>query len=193
MFVRPYGRAVPAILIALSMAAMASPHARAATVRFNPADSTYAVDDVFTVQLVADLGTQSSIGWGLDLEYDTNLLSLIQPPEIGPFWQAAFADDGDGLAGSADPFTDPDNNLLFGSIGGDNVLLATLTFKALAPGQSPLIASITDNDLNEGFALDPTGFADIVFENGAIHVVPEPLHLSAILLALGACRRRNRR
>lgn len=193
MLATAHRRARPAMLAALLIVTVVSPDVHAVTVRFDPAADTRAVGEVFTVQILADLGTQSSIGWGLDLDYDTNLLLLTQPPEIGSYWQAAFANDGDGLTGSADPFSDPDGNLLFGSIGGDNVLLATLTFEALAPGLSPLTASVTDNDLNEGFALDPTGFADIVFENGTVHVVPEPLHLPAMLLALSVWRRRNRR
>ena len=69
--------------------------------------------------------------------YDTGVLSQAGPPVIGSGWNVVFAPDGDGLAGFA-PFPT--------SVSGTDVLLATLTFEALAAGSTVLLASATPGD-----------------------------------------------
>ena len=72
------------------------------------------------------------------------------------------------------------------------ILLATLSFEALAAGSSVLSASATPGDLTEGFPLafpaPPGSFAEVTFEDGAVSVasasqIPEPETFA--LLGLG--------
>jgi hypothetical protein len=140
------------------------------TVRFEPSDLAVDVSDAFTLDIVADI-PDPVLGWGLDLALDPTIASLVGVDAIGPLWTPAFAPDGDGLAAIAFP----------SSISGNDVLLATLSFSALALGETDLLLSVTPGDLNEGFPLDPTGFADLIFESGHV-TVPEP---AALLLAAG--------
>jgi len=94
---------------------------------------------------------------------------------IGPAWDPAFAPDGDGLAGLAFP----------DGVSGQDILLATVTVQGLAPGVWTMASGNSyPADLTEGFALDPTGFEQVVLEDfAAITVLPEPTALA--LLALG--------
>ena len=139
--------------------------------RIDPADQAQPVGQSFTVNIVADM-TEPIVGWGLDLGYDHTVLSLVGAPAIGPLWISVFTPDGDGLAGVAFPT----------SVQGTNVLLATLHFNAIAKGQSDLTLSVTPGDLNEGFAADPAGFANVTYVPGHVTVTPEP---AAALLLLG--------
>jgi hypothetical protein len=143
-------------------------------VSFDPENSVVAPGDLFTVDLIADI-EDPVLGWGLDISYDTGILSLIGAPAIGPLWTPGFAPDGDGLAGLAFPTP----------ISGNNILLASLNFGALASGESLLQASNTSGDLTEGFPLlEPGVFADVQFVNGSVksESVPEP---ATIFLAGG--------
>ena len=163
-------------------------------VRFDPPMQTVSINDVFTVDLIADISAPV-VGWGLDVDLSVPTIASISAPPIVVFppWIAATAADGDGLAGLADPFA-PTN----GSVSGAGILLATLTFQADAQGTTDLLTSVTPGDLTEGFALDPTGFATITFQPGEVTVIPEPatlLPLLAVLscgLGLTRSRRRGR-
>src|SRR5690606_36759166 len=84
-----------------------------------PTDSVTA-GETFAVDLVADLAAPV-LGWGLDIDYDANVLSL-ESVSIADRWIATASADGDGLVGRT--FPDP--------VSGDDVLLATLRFRALA-------------------------------------------------------------
>lgn len=155
-------------------------------VRFDPPSTTVNLGDGFDVQLRADIG-DAVIGWGLDVGFDPGVLSVTAPPAIGPTWSAAYAPDGDGLVGLAFP----DN------VTGNDILLATLHLKATTVGETDLVPSITTGDLAEGFALYPTGFAQLTFQPAHVKViVPEPATLillaSASLAFLGG-RRGERR
>jgi len=150
-------------------------------VRFDPADTTVAQWDTVDIDIVADIG-DPVLGWGLDLSFDDSILTRQGDPAIGPLWQPVSASDGDGLAALAFP----------NSISGSDVLLATITFRAKAMGESDLILSITPGDNAEGFPLDPTGFAQVTFSPGHITVIPEPagglLLLTSGLVLLGKRR-----
>jgi hypothetical protein len=134
--------------------------------------SPIAVGASFQIDLVADLG-DPILGWGLDLVFDPAVIAPSGAPTIGPGWAAAFAPDGDGLAGLAFP----------NGITGSGILLASQTFTAIAPGTSAVDLAVTPGDLTEGFALDPTGFAAPSFLGASVDV-PEPG--GALLLALAA-------
>ncbi len=158
-------------------------------VRFDPPIQTVNINDVFTVDLIADI-TAPVVGWGLDVGLSVpSIASIFTAPAVAfPPWIAAAAADGDDLAALADPLA-PTN----GSVSGTGILLATLTFQADAQGTTDLLMSTTPGDLTEGFPLDPTGFATITFEPGLVTVIPEPGTVSFLLIAgVFALYRRNR-
>ncbi len=132
-------------------------------VRFDTPERTIGLGDVFTIDILADVG-DPLVGWGVDLSFDPAILSRVDSPAIGPRWFPASAPDGDGLAGLAFP----------DSVSGAGVLLASVTFSGVTLGETDLTLSRTPGDLTEGFALDPVGFAEPVFESAHVFVVPEP-------------------
>ncbi len=158
-------------------------------VSFDPSTSIVNLGDTFTVSLVADI-PDPVLGWGLDVSFDPALLALDPATgvTIGPDWFPAFAPDGDNLAG-----------LAFPEVSGSNVLLADLTFTALAAGATSLAASFTAGDFTEGFPLSSGDFADVAFVGASINIAgtsaaPEPatLLLSGIgILGLGMLRRQK--
>ncbi|MBU0618156.1 MAG: hypothetical protein KKI02_10600, partial [Planctomycetes bacterium] len=83
-----------------------------------------------TANIVADIPEADAIlGWGLDLLVADAGIAGITNVAIGPLFNAAFAPDGDELAGLAFP------ECVFGT----NVLLATVTFTGLADGECALV------------------------------------------------------
>lgn len=137
-----------------------------------PSASAVAPGDEIMVEIRASL-SDPVLGFGFDLGWDVGLLEALGTPEIGPSWIAVAALDGDGLAGLAPA-----------PIAGDDILLATLHFRALAPGITELVANATPGDLAEGFALDPLGFESHVEWGAAnVSVVPEPGATCAVMVA----------
>jgi hypothetical protein len=159
------------------------------TVWFDPTPRMAQVGDTFTINLVANIPqSQAVIGWGLDYIFPTpGLIAQVQFT-IGPAWDPApSTPDGDGLAGLV--HFPPGEG-----VSGQNVLLATITFQALAEGQTALVASDDyPGDPTEGFAIDPAlggGFATVTYLDGLV-IIPEPS--ASILLALAAAFLRRRR
>ncbi len=153
-------------------------NAWAASVFFNPASQSVVNGNSVSVDLVADLPLPV-LGWGLDVTFDTAILSLTNVA-IGASWAPGIGLDGDGLAGLAFPFP----------ISGNNITLARLTFNTLSVGTISLDASITPFDFTEGFPLLTGGFDTVSFTAGSIEVtqgntpaVPEPSTL--LLMASG--------
>ncbi|MCK4658299.1 MAG: PEP-CTERM sorting domain-containing protein [Phycisphaerae bacterium] len=144
------------------------------SVEFAPSAITVDIlDGPFTVDIVADI-PELVFGWGLDLELATPGIVSQMAFDLGGVWdEPGGTGDGDGLAGLAFP----------DSVSGDDILLGTFTFIPTGIGTTDLNLSYTLGDLGEGFALDPAGFADVMFTAGSITVIPEPTALA--LLAFG--------
>lgn len=153
------------------------------SVYFQPQDSSAQVGGNLSIDLLANI-PDPVLGWGLDVTFNTSIINRTGIA-VGPQWSPAMAADGDGLAGLAFPLP----------ISGDNVLLATLSFDALAQGSTPLEASATVGDLTEGFALASGGFAEVVYTPGSAAVVPIPaaawLFGSGLLALVGIARRKK--
>jgi len=147
----------------VTLVCLSAPARGGLIVRFDTPERTVGLGEVFTIDILADVG-DPLVGWGVDLSFDPSILSRVDSPAIGPMWIPAYAPDGDGLAGLA--FAE--------SVSGAGVPLASVTFSALTFGETDLRLSTTPGDLTEGFALDPTGFAQPIFESAHVFVVPEP-------------------
>jgi len=179
-----------AITLALVSASTARAGFTDVSVRIEPPVQTVPLGANFTIDIVADI-TPPVVGWGLDLTRDNlPVASQVGLPAINFPWVAANAADGDSLCALAFPFA-PVN----GSISGDSILLATLTFHADSIGQTFLTPSATPGDLTEGFPLDPFGFASAGYTPGLVIVTPEPacglIGLSCVLPVFRHCRRRK--
>jgi len=134
-----------------------------------------------TVDVVADIPEAEAIlAWGLDLSLVGTSVALDSVAINETDWDAVFAPDGDGLAAIAP---------LANAVWGNGIVLATLSFTLEEEGLTELILSDTPGDLNEGFALEGSGFADVIYHTGAINV-PEPASL-LLLVAAGCIWRRR--
>jgi hypothetical protein len=168
------------ILFALVGAALMFPRAAVADicmqdvcVRFQPANYDAILGFDFTIDIRADINAPV-VGWGLDVSMTTpGVIVQNANPTIGPNWVAVNAQDGDHLAGLAFP----------NDVSGNDILLGTLHFHAVADGATDLLLSVTPGDHTEGFALDPTGFGTTQFDMGHVFV-PEPQSL-AFMISLG--------
>lgn len=176
-------RNLKSLLVAATASVLVSlPASAAVIVRFDPPSDIQLLNSTFTVDIVADI-TDQVVGWGLDLTIDNpSVVSLGASPSIGGDWIPAPTNDGDELAGLAFP----------ASVTGTDILLATITLTADAIGMTGLTLSVTPGDLSEGFAIDPTGFADVTFEPGHIQVIiPEPSTVGILVLGLLLCLRES--
>ncbi|MCK4660127.1 MAG: hypothetical protein KAV82_11450 [Phycisphaerae bacterium] len=170
------------VAVFLTALSLGRPAQASVIVRFDPPDITADLGDVFNIDIVADI-SDPVVAWGLDLTIDDeSVISLAGEPVIGPDWTAAYAPDGDGLAGVAFPE----------SVSGNVILLATMTLSADVIGESDLRVSVTPGDFNEGFGLDPEGFDTVTFELGHVTVIPEPVALCFFVVFLVTARRKVR-
>ena len=146
---------------------------------FNPTDIEVPVGSTFSVDLLAEILEEDAIlGWGLDLVYDNTQISWTSL-SIGSDWNQASG-DGDGFGG-----------VVFPSIWGNNILLATLDFDCDAVGFSTLDLT----DFEEGFLLPSGSFADWRYTAANITQTPGPatfLLFGTGLAGLAAARRRKK-
>lgn len=147
-----------------------------------------------SLSIYADIPEDDAIvAWGLDLYYDEAIAS-VNSIVYGPLWSEVSHDptaqdvlDGVDFDMAAMGFFPP------AGVSG-NVLLATLTFDALAVGETWLSLQAHALDLSEGFAKNPppTGaFVPFTDLPGKIVVLPEPATLALLGFAgLALIRRR---
>ena len=154
-------------------------------VSLEPTDSIVPLTAPFTVDIVANIPQAEAVaGWGLDFEIlDPSIVSNTGAVLIGPSWTTAPSLDGDNLAGLGFPDT----------VWGE-VVLATVILMPMQEGSTNLLLSDdAQTDGTEGFALFPSGLADVEYTGGTVTVIPEPTVLT--LLGLGGLlivRRRKR-
>jgi hypothetical protein len=166
---------------ALLIGLLVSPALAGIVVSFDPPTQPWGAGGNASVDIVASIPEADAIiGWGLDLGLSGNPAVLTGPPVIGGQFDAAYAPDGDGLAGLVPP---P------GTVWGTGIVLASLTLHTPTPSPydvTYLDASYTLADLTEGLMTE-NGFAAVQFVQGTI--TPEPASL-ALLAVLGLLRRR---
>ncbi|MHC4947472.1 MAG: hypothetical protein ACYTG1_04330 [Planctomycetota bacterium] len=183
---------------ALAGVAVTTPAAEAAIddaiiVSLSPSEAVVEVSDTFTVDVIASIAKEQAIvTWGMDVHWDGTVLAHDPSLDVdlGRRWWTAPTLDGDGLSGLAVP---PQ------TVSGDSILLATLTFTAVAPGVTPLAASRTDDDPLEVFAQSGGGTVPVQFADSSVtvlqgHVAPMPpaaLLGAAGLGAVALIRRRR--
>jgi hypothetical protein len=172
------------VILAAGLVASAS---AAIDVSFVPASTEITtLGGTAAVDIYADIPeAEAIVGWGLDVLIDNTGIADMTGVAIGPLFDAALQNpDGDGLAGLVP---------MAGNVWGTDILLATVTFTGYSAGTTGTGLGDTIGDNTEGFAIDPDlggGFATAVYGTGSITVIPEPMTLSLLGLALLAIRRR---
>ncbi|WP_281561605.1 cohesin domain-containing protein [Thalassomonas sp. RHCl1] len=150
---------------------------------FDTPDNEIQVNDTFSVNLFAETTTDSDafFSWDLSINFDSsifNLDSLVLGDEFVSAPNTNLEDLSATLPLSlANPF--------FPSISGDDILLISFNFTALAAGTSELFTSLGNNDAGFTSAflqpLDATHASTSLTVQGA-NEVPEPGALLLMLL-----------
>ena len=155
--------------------------------------SDLTVGDSFNVLVSASgISDDDLVSFGFDLAFDSAEFSWTSAV-VG----TAFLDDSDALGD-----TDVAGSV-FPGVGGDDILLATLSFTALSEGVDLSLGILSDtvNDLYEGLwtvsggQIDLTGNI-IITVNGAANPVPEPSTLVLVfmgLISIAGLRKLNNR
>ena len=146
---------------------------------------TYGLGQTIISTVMAEIPLEEPVlGWGIDFDWDDAVVQLVGYTVNDLLWDEGFAPDDPGVLDIA--------ALSFPANVTGNALLVTFEFLAVGIGETDFTFG-DDNppDLTEGFALDPTGFAEVVYTPGHFTVIPEPGSLA--LLALGGLALLRRR
>ena len=142
------------------------------------------VGEMFSIDIFADI-TDPILGWGLDINYDNNIIEQSGAAVIASTWLPGFSLDSDNLAGLAFPFP----------VVGADILLATINFEATIAGSTAIDAGTSLFDFTEGFALlAPNSFAEVnyigtmITVSDSITAVPEPSSILLFAVSLIALR-----
>ncbi len=171
---------------AVLVAALAAPAAQALSLTLSPAVTNATIGDSVMVDLLYDFAADPTLGGGVDLFYDDDIL------DFNSFvFDAAFADDP-LLRRSPDDLADELNGLGFGAlagIGGTGVV-GTYTFTALATGMTTLVLAENDAPVGGFFSAATFDPQAVDFGTGSVTVnaavVPEPSIIALLGLGL-AC------
>lgn len=161
--------------LAASALVVSTTSVSALSVYFDPLNTTIGVGQSFTLNMRANASQSEAIlGWDFDVLFDSAQVAY-GGGTVGGQWFPVLSVDGGGLAGLA--FPEP--------VYGDNILLATLSFRCLGPGFSLIRAGFDDNmGVNEGILL-ANGQILTDWESSPAGVTQVPANDTSTLLMLG--------
>lgn len=155
------------------------------TVSLIPSSSIISLGQSFTIDIIMDTD-QDILSWGLDINFDSNFLTLTNTAIQSPWIQQSTGEDSDGLEA-----------LAFPAQTGISTL-ARLTFTAIdITSNTNLFLSVTETDSAEQFflaGLPGSVESDLTFidTNVEITAVPEPISIfgSVLVILLGFLKRK---
>lgn len=145
--------------------------AQAATISLTPLTQDVNLGNQAVLKLSMDFTGDSTIGGGIDIFYDSSVLSFssfVFDPIFTASDDPTFRRAGDDMPGEV-------NGIAFGNFGGLSgpSLVGTLTFDTLAIGSAFL--SMADNDTPAGGFFSITASPQtVIFEGASVNVVPVP-------------------
>jgi MYXO-CTERM domain-containing protein len=182
--------------------AVATP-ARAVVISFVPSSTTVDIGDFVNIDVqVSELGNEIVSGYDLDVDFDSSIVTAIGvtfSTFLGGPADAfeEFANPSPGVIDFLSVSAITDDNELFALQMGGPVLLATLSFQALAAGTTSLIFD-PDDFLGIVITGRDAGALEVAADTGEIIVreptqTPEPSTLWLGLVGLLAARELRRR